>query len=93
MRYVQRLIDGKHKLVPVDSDYSPAVHSVIADVPAYRSMITGEMIEGRKAHREHLRKHGCVEVGNDAPKSNAVPRQDNSLKEQIARQVYSKLRY
>ena len=41
---------------------------VMVDIPAYKSMITGEMIEGRKQHREHLKTHGCVEVGNDIPK-------------------------
>ena len=31
----------------------------------YKSMITGEMITSRARHREHLRRHGYVEVGND----------------------------
>ena len=31
----------------------------------YKSMITGEMIESRAKHREHLRRHGYFEVGND----------------------------
>lgn len=35
------------------------------DIGAYRSVVTGEMIDGRTAHRDHLRAHGCVEVGND----------------------------
>lgn len=38
---------------------------IIMDIPAYRSMITGEMIDGRAAHKSHLRKHGCIEVGNE----------------------------
>ena len=79
--------------VPCGEDYLPPVHDVRGDIQPYRSMITGEMIEGRKQHREHLRKHGCIEVGNDAPKQNAAPKPDNRLKEMIARQVYSKLRY
>lgn len=32
----------------------------------YKSMITGEMITSRAKHREHLRRHGYVEVGNDS---------------------------
>lgn len=35
------------------------------DIQPYKSMVTGEVIEGRKAHREHLKKHGVFEVGND----------------------------
>ena len=32
----------------------------------YKSMITGEMIPSRAKHREHLRRHGYTEVGNDS---------------------------
>ena len=38
---------------------------VTVDVPEYRSMATGEMIRGRAMHREHLRKHDLVEIGNE----------------------------
>ena len=93
MRYRQIQIDGKWELVPIGDDYTAKVHTVLGEIQPYRSMITGEMIEGRKQHRDHLRAHGCVEVGNDAPTSNAAPKQDTSLKQIIARQVYSKLRY
>lgn len=51
---------------------SVPVH-IIGDVPAYRSMITGEMIEGRKAHREHLARHGMQEVGNEGHPSTYKP--------------------
>ena len=32
----------------------------------YKSMITGEAITSRAKHREHLRRYGYTEVGNDA---------------------------
>ena len=38
---------------------------VIPDIQPYQSMITGELITSRSKHREHLKEHGCVEVGND----------------------------
>lgn len=38
---------------------------ILDDIKPYRSMITGEMIMGRRQHREHLRQHGCIEVGNE----------------------------
>lgn len=41
---------------------------VMGDIQPYRSMITGEMITSRSQHREHLKQHGCVEIGNDIPK-------------------------
>jgi hypothetical protein len=31
----------------------------MADYPGYHSPITGEWIEGRKAHREDLARHNC----------------------------------
>lgn len=61
------------------------------DVKPYQSMITGEYIEGKKAHREHLKRHNCIEAA-DMPLKNPERPKDN-LKEQIARQVYEKLRY
>lgn len=41
---------------------------VIPDIAPYQSMITGETIKSRSHHREHLRQHGCVEIGNEAQK-------------------------
>ncbi len=40
-------------------------HMVLGDINAYQSMVDGSMIEGRKQHREHLKKHGLMEVGNE----------------------------
>lgn len=38
---------------------------VISDIDPYRSVIDGSVIGGRRAHRDHLRAHGCREVGNE----------------------------
>ena len=38
---------------------------IMPDIKPYRSMITGEMITSRSKHREHLKRHGCIEVGNE----------------------------
>lgn len=40
---------------------------VIADIQPYRSMVTGEFIHSRSQHRAHLKEHGKVEIGNEAP--------------------------
>ena len=37
---------------------------VIDDIAPYRSQVTGEMITSRSQHRDHLRQHGCVEIGD-----------------------------
>lgn len=39
---------------------------VMPDIEPYRSMIDGKIINSRSRHREHLRDHGCEEVGNDS---------------------------
>lgn len=91
-RYIQ---DPKtHQLIPADEYYGQQDNSapyIMADYQPYQSMVTGEMIEGRKAHKEHLKKHNVVvaEQNSARPQTPAGGR----LKEQIARQVYERLRY
>lgn len=50
---------------------------VMGDIQPYRSMVTGEMINSRSAHREHLKAHRLVEVGNETkylkPKPKELP--------------------
>ena len=69
---------------------------VMADIKPYKSMIDGRVITSRSKHREHLRAHGCIEVGNETkylkPKPLTSP---PGLKEAIIRatdQVLSRQR-
>ena len=39
---------------------------VMPDIDPYVSMIDGRVINSRSRHREHLRDHGCEEIGNDS---------------------------
>lgn len=95
----RRFVQINGELVEVSRDYQPepraAAPSVLPDIAPYRSMIDGSHITSRSHHREHLREHGCVEVGNDSSlQRRPGPLQPPSgLKELIARNVYSKLRY
>ena len=41
---------------------------VMPDIAPYKSTIDGSEITSRSRHREHLRAHGCIEVGNERPK-------------------------
>lgn len=76
------------ELVPV-SEYepdTPAGPMIIGDIKPYQSMATGEMIGGRRQHREHLRQHRLIEVGNErqsAPK----PRSDPTIKRDVINAV------
>jgi hypothetical protein len=71
-----------------------AMHRVIrapyvtTDIQPYKSMVTGEMIGGRAQHREHLKQHRLIELGNDAPKTSKPPEAPPGLREDIARVVY-----
>lgn len=42
--------------------YAPRV---IPDIQPYKSIVTGERIKGRRHHKEHLREHNLVELGNE----------------------------
>ncbi len=74
----------KRELVPAHDYYARKYADVtasdhpapmlIGDIKPYRSTITGEEISGRRQHRDHLRAHGCVELGNDMPKITAGPK-------------------
>ena len=68
---------------------------VMSDIQGYISQVDGSWIESRSKHREHLKRHGMVELGNDVPlKQKQVQIQDGEARKQrIAEQVYQKLRY
>lgn len=63
--------DGK--LVEKTGDVSRGTSGlqIVPDIQPYRSMITGERISSRSRHRDHLRDHDCIEVGNE--KMSAAP--------------------
>ncbi len=69
---------------------------VMGDIKPYRSMIDGSEITSRSKHREHLRAHGCIEIGNETKYLQPKPLQSPpGLKETLIRatdQVLSKRR-
>ena len=88
-RYVQ-MPDGE--LVEVSQDWTPEPRSevhIIGDIQPYRSMIDGREITSRSRHREHLRDHNCVEVGNDSSLKKPRPplQSPPGLKDAIIRAV------
>ena len=40
--------------------------NIMPDIQPYQSMVTGEIITSRSKHRQHLKEHNMVEVGNDS---------------------------
>jgi hypothetical protein len=48
-----------------EGEHGASGYTVMPDIVPYKSMITGETITSRSRHREHLRSHNCIEVGNE----------------------------
>ena len=86
-RYIQDPVTLK--LIPAD-EYRPRHEShspmIMGDIAPYRSMATGEIIGGRRQHREHLRQHQLVEIGNEVQKA-APRRPDPTIKRDIINAV------
>jgi hypothetical protein len=82
------------KLIPADEYYAPTENAgpyIQDDVKPYQSMIDGRMIEGRRDHREHLKRNNCVEAA-DMPLKNPERPKDNSLKERLIYEVMERHR-
>ena len=60
--YVQ--IDGR--LYEKGVDPMPDRVQIMPEIEPYISQIDGSVISSRAQHREHLRRHGYTEVGNDS---------------------------
>lgn len=46
---------------------------IMGDIAPYQSQVTGEMITSRSKHREHLKAHDCVEIGDQVHHLKAKP--------------------
>lgn len=68
---------------------------VMSDIQGYISQVDGSWIDSRSKHRDHLKRHNMIELGNDVPMKHReiTPSEERKRKETIARQVYEKLRY
>jgi len=63
---------------------------IIPDIKPYTSQIDGSVIESRSQHRNHLKQHGCIEVGNEKQQQRK-PEEPKGLKDVIGREVYRHL--
>lgn len=66
-------------------------HYILPDIQPYQSMADGSIITGRRQHREHLRQHNCIEIGNEKMESKPVPVKDTRrevLREQVANMTH-----
>ncbi len=62
---------------------------ILPDIQPYQSMQTGEMITSRSQHREHLKQHGLIEIGNEinAAMRKQAPRDDRESRRRAIAEV------
>jgi hypothetical protein len=82
-----------NKLIPKSEYYGSSdvnAPMVMNDIGGYKSMVTGEWIGSRSQHREHLKSHRLVEVGNElkAHTTKQAPKVD---REQIRRDIHTSM--
>ena len=61
-------------------------HQIMLDIQPYKSMVDGSMITSRSKHREHLRQHNCIEIGNEKMQ-NTPPPVKTSRREMLHRRL------
>lgn len=97
MSHYRAIYDKKGLLMEIEDgevtfvrdDYSApqdAGFQIISDIEPYQNMIDGRMITSRSEHRELLRRHNCIEIGNEKMETRPVE-QKSSRREQIARRL------
>jgi hypothetical protein len=65
-----------------------AAPMVIRDIGEYQSPLDGQMITTRSQHRDHMRAHDVVEVGNERmPAAPSAPAVDRDLGKAIKRRI------
>jgi hypothetical protein len=81
------------KLIPKDEFYSAVdvnAPMVQADIAGYKSMVTGEWIGSRSTHRQHLKEHRLVEIGNEV-KAHTTKQAPKVDREQLRRDIHTSM--
>ena len=70
---------------------------VMSDIEGYISQVDGTWIKSRSHHRDHLKQHRMIELGNDVPmqrkEAEISTKSQEARKRQIAELAYAKLNY
>ena len=71
-----------------------AAPMVQSDISGYISQVDGSWIDSKSKHRDHLKRHNMIELGNDVPmeQKKVDTRHDRERRDFIGRQVYEKFR-
>ena len=76
MRKTYIYVNGKLVEKGSDEHYDSLGPMVMPDIQPYKSMIDGSMITSRSVHRDHLRQHNCIEIGNEKMETKLPPPKD-----------------
>ena len=85
-----RKLELDERVATLKDDNRKNTGNIIPDIQPYRSQIDGSMITSRAKHRNHLKDHGCIEVGNEK-QTNKAPVQPKGLRDEIGKAVYQHL--
>jgi hypothetical protein len=70
---------------------------VQSDIEGYVSQVDGTWIKSKSMHRDHLKQHKMIELGNDVPmqhkEATISKKSQEARKRQIAEMTYAKLNY
>lgn len=61
-----RMVNRDTREPMVSGPWRPVTPMVAGDTPGYASPVTGDWIDGKRARRYDLERHGCVDA-NDLP--------------------------
>lgn len=61
---------------------------IMPDIQPYKSMVDGSRIKSRSDHRDHLRAHGVIEVGNEKMETKRTPI-DREIRRAVIREQLS----
>jgi hypothetical protein len=91
------LEEAKKSWIEKQNQPKQLTHMIQSDIEGYVSQVDGSWITSRSHHRNHLKQHRMIELGNDVPtqhKQIEISRKSNEIrKRQIAEMAYEKLKY
>lgn len=82
MKRVYVYQDGK--MIEKINSKKKDLYYVQDDIKPYKSMADGTWITSRSQHRRHLKRHGCVEVGNEVM-TNRAPEPVKDTRREVLR--------
>lgn len=71
---------------PMQKVFTP-LH-VVCDMKPYKSPLDGSWVTSRSQHRNHMKKHDVIEVGNENLDRPRKPQKDPGLRNEIEKNLY-----